>query len=128
MAVPLGERRVKERSKIEVIHVVEVPQALPLDAELPDEVAYGENVLLQAEDVARQRDIEILPEMLQARSAGAAIVDEAVERGADLIIIGAEYRRRHGEFSPGSTVPYVLKNAPCRVLVIRGPQPEPATK
>jgi len=122
LAAPAGERRPKGRVKIEVIHVIEVPQALPLDAELPEAVQHGEQVLNQAEQLARQRDIEILPEMLQARSAGVAIVDEAVERDASLIIMGAEYRRRHGEFSLGQTLPYVLKNAPCRVWVIRAPR------
>ena len=121
--VAAGERRAKQRMKLEVIHVVEVPQALPLDAELPEAVQQGEDVLQHAEQLARQRDVEVVPELLQARSAGVAIVDEAIERGADLIIMGTDYRRRHGEFNPGATLPYVLKNAPCRVWVARGPRP-----
>ena len=125
LAAPTGDRRPKQRVQVEVIHIVEVPQALPLDAELPEAVQQGEAVLTHAEEVARQRDIEIHPEMLQARHAGTAIVDEAVERGADLIIMGYEYRRRHGEFTSGATAPYVLKNAPCRVWLVRGPRPEP---
>jgi len=125
LAAPVGDRRARQRVQIEVIHVVEVPQALPLDAELPEAVQQGEAVLTHAEEFARQRDIEIHPEMLQARTAGTAIVDEAVERGADVIVMGYEYRRRHGEFNPGATAPYVLKNAPCRVWLVRGPRPEP---
>lgn len=124
LASPPPDRRAKQRVQVEVIHVVEVPQALPLDAELPEAVQQGESILIHAEEVARQRDIEIHPEMLQARNASTAIVDEAVERGADLIIMGYEYRRRHGEFNPGATVPYVLKNAACRVWLVRGPRPD----
>jgi hypothetical protein len=81
LVAPVGDRRNKQRARIEIIHVIEVPQALPLDAELPEAVQHGEVVLAQAEQLARQRDVEVSAEMLQARSAGVAIVDEAVERG-----------------------------------------------
>ncbi len=118
-----GERRTKPRVKIRVIHVVEVPQVLALDADLPDAVAQGEAVLAAAEAAATLHDVEIQADLLQARSAGIAIVDEAVERGVDLILMGAQYRRRHGEFDLGTTLPYVFKNAPCRVWVARAPLP-----
>lgn len=118
-----GERRAKPRVKIHVIHVVEVPQALALDTDLPDLMAHGEAVLAAAEAAATLRDLEIRADLLQARSAGIAIVDEALERAVDLILLGAQYRRRHGEFDLGSTLPYVFKNAPCRVWVARAPLP-----
>ena len=64
------------------------------------------------------------PVLVQARDVGAAIVDEAVERGADLLIVGLPYRKRFGgDFAIGRTVPYVLKNAPCAVWVVREPMP-----
>ena len=51
---------------------------------------------------------------------GAALVDEASERGADLIVLSLPYRKRFGgDFAMGRTVPYCFKNAPCRVWVIR---------
>ena len=62
---------------------------------------------------------------LQARDVGAAIVDEATERGADLILCGLPFRRRFGgDFAIGSTIPYVLKNAPCATWVVREAMPE----
>ena len=39
--------------------------------------------------------------------------------GADLIVMGLPYKRRFGEFNLGKTVPYVLKNANCRVMLFR---------
>lgn len=127
-AVPHGYRRPRQTVKVEVIHVVEVPQSLPLDADLPEAVQQGDVVLAYAEAAAKRQDTLIQAELLQARSAGVAIVDEAIERGADLIIIGAHYRRRHGEFSLGETLPYVFKNAPCRVWVARAPRTESALR
>jgi nucleotide-binding universal stress UspA family protein len=63
--------------------------------------------------------------LLQARDVGAALVDEATERGADVLVVGLGYRKRFGgDFAIGRTVPYVLKNAPCAVWVLREPMPE----
>ncbi len=62
---------------------------------------------------------------MQARDVGAALVDEAVERAADLLVLGLPYRKRFGgDFAIGKTLPYVLKNAPCAVWVAREPMPE----
>ena len=63
--------------------------------------------------------------LLQARDVGAAIVDEATERGADLLVVGLPYRKRFGgEFAIGRTIPYILQNAPCTVWVVREPMSE----
>ena len=65
------------------------------------------------------------PVLLQARDVGAAIVDEATERDADLLVLGLPYRKRFGgEFAIGRTIPYVLQNAPCAVWVVREPMSE----
>ena len=113
----------KNKSKVYVVYVIEVERSLPLDAELEPEIKKGEELLNHAERLAEEQDCEVETELLQAREVGPALVDEAIERGINMIIIGMEYKQRFGEFSLGSTVPYVLKNAPCRVLVCREPIP-----
>lgn len=118
----------RQNANITIIYVVEVAQSMPLDAELPQEVERGERVLREAERIASKcvegRKGSIRTELLQARSAGAAIVDEAIDRGADTILMSASLRRKHGRMTVGETVDYVLKNAPCEVIVIRQPMPE----
>lgn len=109
----------KSKAKIFAIFVIEVRRALPLDADLPPEVHRGEDVLLQAERLTKDMDYSVETELLQAREVGVAIVDEASQRGIDLIIMGLRYKRQFGEFTLGATVPYVLKNAPCEVWVCR---------
>lgn len=108
---------------ITLIYVVEVQQAMPLDAELPEEIDRGEAILHRAEAIARSRPHHKLTtfstDLLQARSAGAAIVDEAIERGADVIVMAAINRSVHGKLTMGETVSYILKNAPCEVIVVR---------
>lgn len=120
LAGMLGQRK---GAAITLVYVVEVKQALPLDAELPQAVAAGEEALTRAEHFARQkaehRMQRVTPEMLQARSAGAAIVAEAIERDVDVIVMASQNRRQHGQMTVGETVPYVLKNAPCEVILAR---------
>jgi basic amino acid/polyamine antiporter, APA family len=59
---------------------------------------------------------------VRARSIGQAIVDQARERGVDLIVLGSspKWRRQSRFFSP--TVDYVLRKAPCEVLIVAFPQ------
>jgi nucleotide-binding universal stress UspA family protein len=79
----------------------------------------AEDVLTQAEEVAGERGCELEADIIQARDVGPAIVEEAVEREADLIIIGLTQKRRFGTFSLGNVILHVLKEAPCRVLLSR---------
>lgn len=113
----------KTKGKIYVIYVIELKRTLPLEAEVGPEIQKGEGVLDHAERLAEAQDYEVETALLQAREKGSAIVDEAGERDVDLIIIGVNYEKPFGEFSLGTTLPYVLKNAACRVLVCREPIP-----
>jgi nucleotide-binding universal stress UspA family protein len=107
------------------VHVVEVDWTLPLDADIAGRSDEAQRVLDSAEGVAEEVKVSLTPVLLQARDVGAALVDEAAERQADLLVVGLAYRRRFGgEFAIGRTVPYILKNAPCAVWVVREPIPE----
>ena len=95
--------------------------AASLDAEVRPEVDRGEQVLDSAERIIEEMDCDVETDMLQAREVGPAIVDEAIERGVDLVTLGFNYKKKFGEFTLGDIIPYVLKNAPCWVIVCRGP-------
>jgi len=107
----------RNKGKIWAVYVVTVKRSLPLDAEIEPEIRKAEDILNHIAGVAEEEDYEIETDLLQAREAGPTIVDEAVEREADLILMGVIYKRRFGQFSLGSVVPYVLKNAPCQVIL-----------
>ena len=111
----------RAKGEVHVVYIIEVKRTLPLDADLPPEAERGEMVLEQAERVAESFDLQIQADLLQARDVGPTIVDEARERGADLILLGVTYKKRFGEFDLGRTAPYVLKHAGCRVWVCRQP-------
>ena len=97
----------------------------PLDADVAGRSEDAQRVLDIAEATAEAGHYQLETVLLQARDVGAAIVDEATERGADLVIAGLPFRRRFGgDFAIGRTIPYILKNAPCAVWVIREAMPE----
>ena len=107
----------KDKGQVWAVSVVTIKRALPLDAEIESEIKEAEEVLDKAENVAGEEDYEIETDVLQAREVGPAIIDEAVERGVSLILMGISYKQRFGQFSLGNVVPYVLKNSPCPVIL-----------
>ncbi|MFC1977640.1 universal stress protein [Chloroflexota bacterium] len=107
----------KDKGKIWAVYVVTVKRALPLDAEIKLEIIKAEEILDHAQSIAEEQDYELETDLLQAREAGPTIIEEALEHEVDLILVGVEYKRRFGQFSLGSVVPYVLENAPCRVIL-----------
>jgi nucleotide-binding universal stress UspA family protein len=115
----------RNKGRVYAAYVIEVARTLPVDAELSPEAAKGEEILARAEQVADSLEFEVISEILQARDAGPAIVDEAIERGVDAILAGVEYRRPLGEFQLGRTSQYILRNAPCQVMICRSAAESP---
>ena len=104
------------------VHVVELDWTQPLDADVAERSEEAQRVLDAAEAIAEAMHVKIESVLVQARDVGAAIVDEAAARDADLLILGLAYRTRFGgEFAIGRAVPYAFKNAPCAVWVVREP-------
>lgn len=109
----------QDKAKVLLIHVIEVQRNLPLDAENEQQMRHAESVLEHAEQVAKSVRGSVEVELLQARVAGPALVDEAVERKVNLLILGIPYRNPLGEFYLSTTTNYILKNAPCQVWLCR---------
>lgn len=109
----------RNKGNVYAVHVLEVARTLPLDADMSPEAKQGEGILEQAEQIGQSMDIEVTGELLQARDAAHAIVDEAVERGVDAILMGMGYELDQPEYKPGETSQYVMKHAPCQVIVTR---------
>jgi nucleotide-binding universal stress UspA family protein len=113
------------RSEIVGVHVVEIDWTLPLDADVAGHDEDAQRVLDIAETTAEAAHYQMETVLLQARDVGAAIVDEATEREADMVICGLPFRRRFGgDFAVGPTIPYILKNSPCAVWIVREAMPE----
>ena len=112
----------KSKAKIYVVYVIKVNRSLPVDAIIEPEMNKAEQVLMEAEEYAQENDLEVETEIIQARDAGPAIIEVARQRNVDIIVMGMIYKKRFGGFTMGTAIPYVLKEAPCRVLVCREPK------
>ena len=127
---PVGEEMIataialaKEReASVDALYVMKVGLEHSLDAELHELEETAEASLAEAQLLGEENGIRVNTVTVRSRSIGQAIVAEAALRGADLIVLGssARWRRQSAFFSP--TVDYVLRHAPCEVLVVAFPQ------
>jgi nucleotide-binding universal stress UspA family protein len=95
---------------------------MPIDTEMVDAEEQAEASLAEARLLAADEGIPIQVHIQRGRAIGEAIVHEAVDHEVDLIVVGSapRWRRQSRFFSP--TVDYVLRKAPCEVMVIAYPQ------
>jgi APA family basic amino acid/polyamine antiporter len=122
--------------RLDVVFVIEVPLSLPLDAKLPpDREEEAERALARAREVGEEyEDVEVTTEVIRARKVGAGIVEAARRLNAEAIVIGGEAPTKIrggamiggiGAAKPaeiGAATEYVLKKAPCRVLLTAPPE------
>ena len=127
---PIGEEMVatavklaaERGAQVEAMYVIRVPLELPLDANLDEQEESAAASLAEATLLGSDLGFQVRGVTIRARSIGQAIVDEARQRGNDLIVCGSSprWRRQARFFSP--TVEYVLRKAPCEVLVVAFPE------
>jgi basic amino acid/polyamine antiporter, APA family len=129
----------EEETRLDLVYVIEVPLTLPLDAELPAEIEEGaQRALKRSSDVAEEyADVNVSAEVVRARGVGAGIVESARRYNSEAIVIGGEPPTRIkggaklggiGAAKPaeiGAATEYVLKKAPCRVLLTAPPEAVP---
>jgi basic amino acid/polyamine antiporter, APA family len=112
----------EQRAKVHAVHVIRVPLDEPLDAELTEEEERARESIEEAQALGADHEVQVEGHIVRARSIGDAIVSEAKRLGTDLIVVGSapRWRRQSRFFSP--TVEYVLRKAPCEVLIVAFPQ------
>jgi nucleotide-binding universal stress UspA family protein len=120
-AVDVACRLATQRgASIAAVAVVVVPLELSLDTELHDAEAEADDVLDAARAIGELYGVNIIGRLVRARSAGRAIVDEADRRQTEIIVMGTPRRDRPRGTIFSDTVDFVLKHAPCRVMVAAG--------
>ena len=127
---PIGEEMVatavalaKERdARVDALFVIVVPLDRELDAPLFVLEEQAAASLAEAVLLGDENGVRVEPITVRARSLGRAITDQATALGSDLIVVGSSprWRRQSAFFSP--TVDYLLRSAPCEVLVVAFPQ------
>ena len=130
LLVPVRDSRVSEEmmvlacqlaternASIDALYVIEVPLNLPIDASLPEERERARKVLEQAAQAADQFKVKLTPVVVTARSAGRAIVEEAIARRSEVIVLGSQGKRRIADKVFGRTIDYVLDHLPCEAII-----------
>jgi nucleotide-binding universal stress UspA family protein len=109
-----------DHARITAISVIEVPAVLPLDAHFPDEEEAARRVLEQAGSTGDVYGVRVQGQLVRARDTAAAIVAQASSDRSEVIVLGApraELARSSRSFTPDPVL-RVLKDAPCRVMVV----------
>jgi basic amino acid/polyamine antiporter, APA family len=122
MAATAVKLAAEHHASVEALHVVLVPLDKPIDAPIPEAERRARASLDEARALGEELGVEVEVVTMRTRAIGRAIVDHARERGVDLIVLGSSprWRRQSRFFSP--TVDFVLRQAPCEVLIVAFPQ------
>jgi APA family basic amino acid/polyamine antiporter len=109
-------------AEVQALHVIRVPLEQPVDAPMPAEDERAAAALAEAKLLGAEHGVTVEGTIVRARGIGQAIVEHAFAVDADLIVLGSapRWRRQARFFSP--TVDYVLRKAPCEVLIVAFPQ------
>jgi nucleotide-binding universal stress UspA family protein len=110
----------REDVEVALLHVIEIPFERNLDTEDSAATTHAEEILARSVALLEAAGVPARPLTVQARAAGPAIVDDALEIGADLIVMGLRYKKRFGgQWDAGRTVPYVMRNSTAPVWCLR---------
>ncbi len=101
-----------------LVHVIELPDPTPLDADIPDLEGAGHEALEAAERVARLHGFDVVVRLLRARDAGDALIDEMESAPADMAVIGYHHDRTFRDFMLGTTSQYLMKHTPCPLVCL----------
>ncbi|MBC7459878.1 MAG: amino acid permease [Thermoleophilia bacterium] len=108
--------------EIGVMLVHELPLTEALDARLGEADAAIARRLTRIRDVASKLDLRVSSTVSRARAAGRAICQEAELQGSDAVLLATRTKRRTGDEVFGKCVAYVLRHAPCDVVVLALPE------
>src|SRR5205085_9678137 len=108
----------ERRARVVAITVVEVPLELPLDAAMPEAEDEANELLDAARTLGDSYGVDVIGRLARDRRAGRAIVRAAEQRNSEIVVMGSPRRTRAHAPGFGDTTDYVLKHAPCRVMVV----------
>jgi APA family basic amino acid/polyamine antiporter len=115
-ALTSAAKLIGEDGVVYAIFVLPVPSQLSLDSGLEEEEAQGRSALESARIKARRAGIKIHTGLIRTRNPGAALVDEAIRVGSD-VIYWSTIHAPAGEQRIGPTAAYLLAKRPCRVII-----------
>lgn len=99
--------------------ILEVPQTLPLNADLGDTEWLANQQLDIAKAIGEEYGVDVVTRLVRARRGETAVLEEAVRRESQLIVLGVHKRRHIGMSLTGKTNERILRRSPVRVMLVR---------
>jgi nucleotide-binding universal stress UspA family protein len=100
-----------------LVHVIELPDPTPLNAEVPDLVAAATQIIVKGKRVARRNRMKSSALVLRAHDSASALLDEMKEKRIELAVLGYHHRRTLSEIVLGTTARHLAERAPCHVVL-----------
>jgi nucleotide-binding universal stress UspA family protein len=113
----LACRTAAKNATVFLVHIIELPDTTPLDADVPDLERAGRKILQAAERVVRRSGLKAEIFMFRARLAGEALLDEINARKIELGIFGYHHRRSLTELLLGTAAQHLTRHAACHILL-----------
>ncbi|WP_128860026.1 amino acid permease [Methanocella paludicola] len=106
---------VQQGGILHLVTAIEVPPQLPTEACVLD--VRNSTILLAAFEKAKARGVMATAEAVTTRSIADAIIQSAINKECDLILMGSSQRTVTEKVLFGNIVDPVLRNAPCDVAI-----------
>ena len=107
------------KANLTMIHVIEIPFAIPFDSGFPYRVTIGESLLQKAEAIARDLDVEADLQIISSRSVGESLLQLVKEAQYDLLVLASSKKGK----KLGRTTEKILREAPCRIWICTQEKP-----
>ncbi len=95
------------KAKVTIVHILEVPFTVPMDATLRGRTENGNVLLHGAEALARDLDVSVETLLVRGRSFNETVFGVIADKKSDLLVVG--WKRK--------TADVILRECPCRVWV-----------
>jgi nucleotide-binding universal stress UspA family protein len=115
--VELGCRLGARGARLLLVHVIELPDITPLNAEVPGVDAMAARIVRAGKGVAHRNRMRVESLVLRAHNAGEALLDELKTRKIELAVLGYHRRRTLGELILGTTARHLANKAPCHIVL-----------
>jgi len=113
LACRLGARG----ASLRLVHVIELPDPTPLDAEVPDLDAMAAKIIEKGKRIARRNRMKVSALTVRAHDAASALLDEMKGKKTELAVLGYHHRRSLGEIILGTTAQHLARHAPCHIVL-----------
>lgn len=101
-----------------LVHVIELPDATPLDADAPILQAEADKTIRACKRLGRSSGMNVSAHVVRAHSAGEALLEELKENGIELLVLGSHRKKTLSEVLFGTTHEFLMRRAKCEVLVL----------